>query len=114
MLQSGENLRNGAEIVCFPHLFCARMEWQKRQHFRSKKKIRHFSLRLPADRRHSCSQHGCEITRAENFTTFPRTFAIVCALVYRCLMFVCGPYKDIRVAYVWIKGYGAMSVIHSE
>ncbi len=70
--------------------------------FQMWKKKKHFPLTLPADWRRSCSQHGCEIARAENFTTFLRTSVSLwlCVRLCRCTLFVCGPYKDMRVTCV--------------
>lgn len=95
---------------------CFVLVWSGRDDNISDLKEKHFFLRLPADQHRSCSQHGCEIARAENFTTFRRTSISLWLRVRlcRCIMFVCGPYKDIRVTYVWMRRHGAMSVIHGE
>ena len=81
--ESGNFDGTGAEMLCSSYLRSARCfcsEWQK-QRIRSQ---RAYSLRLPADWHHSCSQHGCEIAKAENSPTSLSTsvfIVIVCAFV---------------------------------
>lgn len=98
MLQCGEIKRYGAEMMrFFPCVLCVvDISYLKK----------HFVCRLPADRHHSCSQHGCEIARAENFTTSLRTSVSfwLCMCLCWCIC-LCVPYKDIWVTHVWIKHY---------